>query len=369
VLTLAGSDPVQAITQEERFLPQLSPEKLYAIATAVFRHMGSSEEEAHITADHLVGANLAGHDSHGVGLVPNYVQRWREGLLKPNQTLETVLDFGALLAFDAGRGFGQRMAREAVAHGIARAHELGACVVGLRNSAHIARIGAYAEQASEAGCAFIGFVNVADHEPFQAPYGGREARLGTNPFCAAVPGPDGPALMLDTATTMIAFGKARVAYEKGVPVQDGALLDSEGRLTTDPTAIVARHEGAMTSFGLHKGSGLAVLCEAMGAAMTGGQRADDEQKGGVVNSMLAVLIDTGRLASLGDLPAGFAAVAASVKGSRPAAGFTEVLLPGEPERRSRAERAARGIPLSDNAWQALRQAAAEVGVPAAEIGD
>ena len=71
-------------------------------------------------------------------------------------------------------------------------------------------------------------LNVADHQPYQAPYGGRDARLGTNPFSAAVPGPNGPVLMLDTATTMIAFGKARVAHEKGVPVPDGALVDVDG---------------------------------------------------------------------------------------------------------------------------------------------
>src|SRR4051794_7087911 len=329
--------------------------------------MGCSDAEAQIVIEHLVQANLAGHDSHGIGLVPSYVKQWRAGTLKPSQTLEKVLDFGALLVFDGGRGFGQRMAREAVAQGIERARQLGACVTGLRNSSHIARVGTYAEQCAQAGCAFIAFVNVADHLPYQAPYGGRDARLGTNPFCASVPGPDGPALMLDTATTMIAFGKARVAHEKGVPVPEGALVDLEGHLTTDPEAMVTRHEGALTSFGLHKGSGLAVLCEAMASVLTGGKRADEEQTGGVLNAMLAVVIDTRHLASLGDVRAGLEAVAQNIKASRPAAGFEEVLLPGEPERRLRAERSAHGIPLSDNAWQALRQTAAELGVAEADI--
>jgi uncharacterized oxidoreductase len=348
-------------------LPQFSSKQLYNIGFAVFRRMGSSEEEAHIVADHLVRANLAGHDSHGIGLVPSYVRVWREGLLKPNQTLQTVLDFGALLTFDARRGFGHRMTREAVTQAIGRARELGACVMGLRNSSHLGRVGTYAEQCAEAGCAFVAFVNVADHLPYQAPYGGRDPRLGTNPFCAAVPGTDGPALMLDTATTMIAFGKARVAHEKGVAVPEGALLDPEGRLTTDPAEMVAHHRGALTSFGLHKGSGLAVLCEAMSAVLTGGKRADEDQTGGVLNSMLAIVIDTKRLEGNGDLQAGFAAVAASVKQSRPAAGFEEVLLPGEPERRSRAERGARGIPVSETAWHGIREAAAEVGLPVGEI--
>jgi len=322
--------------------------------------MGAAEEEAGIVADHLVGANLAGHDSHGVGVIPGYVRVFKAGLLIPNQTLRSTLDAGALLMFDANRGFGQRMTREAVAHGIARAKALGACVMGMRNAAHLGRVGTYAEQCAAEDCAFVAFVNVADHLAYQAPYAGRDAKLGTNPFCAAVPGRDGgPALMLDAATTTIAFNKARLAFEKHVPVPEGALLDGEGRPTTDPEAMVERHEGALTSFGLHKGSGLAILCEALGATLTGGKRADEEPSGGVLNSMLAIIIDAAKLP--GDLAGGFDAIAASVKSSRPAAGFTEVLLPGEPERRARAERAD-GIPIPEDGWAKILAAAAEMGV-------
>lgn len=346
-------------------MPLFSPDDLQALARAVFLRMGAAPDEAEIVASHLVGSNLAGHDSHGVGVIPGYVRVFKAGLLIPNQTLKTVLDAGALLQFDGRRGFGQRMTREAVAHGIARAKQLGACVMGVRNTAHLGRVGTYAEQCSDANCAFIAFVNVADHLAYQAPYAGRDAKLGTNPICAAVPGPDGPSLMLDAATTMIAFNKARIAHEKRVPVPEGALLDPEGRLTTDPTAMVERHEGALTSFGLHKGSGLAVMCEALGAVLTGGKRADEEPTGGVLNSMLAVIIDTERMG--GGFQPGFDAVAASVKSARPAAGFTEVLLPGEPERRSRAERSVTGIPISDGGWAAITEAARQMGLGDAEL--
>ena len=138
------------------------------------------------------------------------------GLLVPNQTASTVLDAGALLVIDARRGYGQRMAADAVRRAIVRAKEVGACVLAFRNSSHIGRIGTYAELAASEGCAFTAFVNVADHHDVQATWGAAEPRLGTNPFCAAVPGPDGPAVMLDMATTTIAAGKARVAYNKGV---------------------------------------------------------------------------------------------------------------------------------------------------------
>ena len=133
-------------------------------------------------AEHLVAANLAGHDSHGVGMLPDYVRLLHAGLLVPNQTLETVVDRGAVLVLDAKRGFGQAMAKEAMRRGIAKARELGSVTVALRNSAHIGRIGHWAEQCAEAGMVSVHFVNVADHEPLQAPYGCSDARLGTNPF-------------------------------------------------------------------------------------------------------------------------------------------------------------------------------------------
>ena len=107
-------------------------------------------------------ANLAGHDSHGVGMLPAYVRLLQDGLLVPNQTPHTVLDAGALLVIDARRGFGQRMTADAVRRAIGRARELGACVLALRNASHVGRIGTYGELAARAGCAFTAFVNVAD---------------------------------------------------------------------------------------------------------------------------------------------------------------------------------------------------------------
>ena len=102
-------------------------------------------------------------------------------------------------------------------------------MLALRNASHIGRIGTYAELAADAGCAFTAFVNVADHHDIQATWQAAEPRLGTNPFCAAVPGPDGQPVLLDMATTTIAAGKARVAYNKGVPVADGCLIDADGQ--------------------------------------------------------------------------------------------------------------------------------------------
>jgi uncharacterized oxidoreductase len=348
-------------------MPTFSPKALRGLVRLVVTRMGSDTEETEEVTDHLVRANLAGHDSHGVGMLPAYVRLFKDGLLVPNQTPDTVLDAGALLVIDARRGFGQRMTADAVRRAIGRARELGACVLALRNASHIGRIGTYAEHAAGAGCAFIAFVNVADGRDIQAPWACAEPRLGTNPFCAAVPGPDGPSLMLDMATTTIAAGKARVAYNKGVPVPDDCLIDAAGRPTNDPTGLMRDRIGAMLSFGRHKGSGLAVMCEIMAGAIGGGQRVDEPVRGGTLNSMLATVIDLSRLGDAAAIAEHVEATKAHIRTSRVAPGFDEVLLPGEPERRAAQERAATGIPVDATTWQEIREAAARLGITAAEI--
>jgi hydroxycarboxylate dehydrogenase B len=346
-------------------MPTLSAHALKAVTHLIARRMGSEEAEAAEVADHLVRANLAGHDSHGVGMLPAYVRLLHEGLLVPNQTADTVLDAGALLVIDARRGYGQRMAADAVRRAIARAREVGACVLAFRNAAHIGRIGTYAELAAASGCAFTAFVNVADHHDVQATWQAAEPRLGTNPFCAAVPGPDGPAVMLDMATTTIAAGKARVAYNKGMPVPDGCLIDAAGNPTNDPTGFIRDHTGALRSFGTHKGSGLAVMCEIMASAVAGGQGAFHAAKGGILNSMLATVIDLSKLGDPAAIASDVQAVKAHVKSARPAPGFEEVLVPGEPERRYAAQRMQQGIEVDDTTWHDIRAAAETLGITAA----
>ena len=162
-------------------MPNLQAAQLTDLVLIAARAMGCGEDEARDVAEHLVAANLSGHDSHGVGMLPDYVRLLHEGLLVPNQRLELVADQGGVLVFDARRGFGQAMAKEAMRQGIERAREQGSVAVALRNSAHIGRIGHWAEQCAAAGMVSVHFVNVADHVPLQAPFGCSDARLGTNP--------------------------------------------------------------------------------------------------------------------------------------------------------------------------------------------
>src|SRR4051794_824248 len=351
-------------------MPTIAAPRLRELALTIVRAMGSREEEARDVADHLAGANLSGHDSHGIGMLPDYVRMLHAGLLVPNQELRPVSDAGAVLVLDAGRGFGQRMAKEAMRQGAERAKRQGSVVVALRNASHIGRVGTYGEQCAALGLASVHFVNVGDHDPHQAPFGCGDARLGTDPFCAALPdGQGGASVLLDMATSAIAFGKARVARNKGLPVPPDSVIDGQGRPTTDPLPLVDRHEGALRAFGGHKGSGLAIMCELLGAALTGGQTIQPEhvRKGGILNSMCSILMDPKAFGDPAAIELEVAAVNGWIKASPPAQGFEEVLLPGEPERRARLLREREGIPIDDKSLSDILTAAESLGLARADL--
>src|SRR6266850_7682655 len=176
-------------------------DKLRRLTSTIVKSGGSSAPEADLVADHLVRANLMGHDSHGVGMIPTYVRHLKAGLVVPNTRAKVVKDDGALLMFDGGRGYGRCVAGEAMSAGIARARQTGVVALTLANAHHIGRIGAYGELAAGAGLVSLHFVNVTDHRAIVAPFRGTDARLVTNPVCISIPGTDRhPALLLDMAT-------------------------------------------------------------------------------------------------------------------------------------------------------------------------
>ena len=220
---------------------------LHSFIQAVFRQMGSEEQEAKLVADHLIAANLAGHDSHGIGMIPSYVRSWSQGHLQINHHAKTVKEAGAAVTLDGDRAFGQVAAHEAMALGIEKAHQHGIAAVALHNSHHIGRIGYWAEQCAAAGFVSIHFVSVVGI-PMVAPFHGRDSRFGTNPFCVVFPRKDNFPLLLDYATSAIAFGKTRVAWHKGVPVPPGCLIDVNGVPTTNPAVMQESPLGSLLTF-------------------------------------------------------------------------------------------------------------------------
>jgi uncharacterized oxidoreductase len=329
----------------------------------VVQGFGSAPDEVAAVSENLIDANLTGHDSHGIGMLPRYVEAYLEGGLKPNAHVRTVLDNGALLRLDGEAGFGQVIGREAMALGIERARRHGCAIVALGNSHHLGRIGAWAEQAVDAGLVSLHFVNVIAR-PIVAPYGGAKAGFGTNPFTAGVPLAGRPPLILDFATSMIAQGKTRVAYNKGVPVPDGCLIDDQGRPSTDPRWSVVAPWGAILTFGAHKGYGLAVLSELLGGALAAGVvgHNDDGSRKRVLNGMLSVLIDPAALGGIEAFEREALAFVDSLLGAPAREGFERVLIAGDPERAHRAERSARGVPVDATTWQQILRAAAGLGV-------
>ncbi|MGH7341022.1 MAG: Ldh family oxidoreductase, partial [Candidatus Rokuibacteriota bacterium] len=211
---------------------------LRRLTSAIVKAGGSAAPEADLVAEHLVRANLMGHDSHGVGMIPTYIRHLKAGLVVPNTRAKVVKDDGPMLMFDGGRGYGRPVAGEAMDAAIARCRDTGVVAMTLANAHHIGRVGAYGELASAAGLVSLHFVNVTDHRAIVAPFRGTDARFVTNPVCIAVPGTERHApLLLDMATSAVAAGKIRVAKNAGKPAPEGALIDAKGQPTRDPNVM------------------------------------------------------------------------------------------------------------------------------------
>ena len=342
-----------------------SAARLRAIATDIIRAGGSNPDEARLVAAHLVDANLAGHDSHGIGMIPTYVRHLRAGLVVPNTRVKTVKDEGPTLMFDGQRGYGRPVAGEAMAAAIARCRETGVVVATLSNAHHIGRVGAYGELASAAGLVSLHFVNVADHRAVVAPFRGTDARFVTNPVCIALPGTARrPPILLDMATSAIAMGKVRVAKNEGKSVDAGVLIDEAGRPTRDPTVMYREPHGALLPFGGHKGYALAVVTELLAGALSGGPtiQPGNPRMGGTINNMLTVVIDPVRLAGVDWLHREIDGFVEYVKASPPADAAAPVLIPGDPERLAREQRERDGIDVDDTTWSEVIAAGAQLGL-------
>jgi uncharacterized oxidoreductase len=346
----------------------LRADPLAAAVRAIVTAAGSDDGEAAQVAANLVEANLRGHDSHGVGMVPRYVDAVLEGGLSVNAHVAVRQDSGALLTLDGRQGYGQVIGQEAMELGAARAKAHGVCVVGLAHSHHLGRIGQWAEQCIEHGLVSIHFVNVLSR-PIVAPFGGRDARLGTNPFCVGIPRPGGAPIVLDFATSKIAQGKTRVAYNQGVAIEPGTLIDDHGEPTTNPRYTVVEPIGALLPFGEHKGAGLALICELLGGALAGGAtgRAVSDGRRRVLNSMFSILVDPGKLGTAANLAAEMEGFVAYATASPPQPGQGRVKTPGEPERAMKARRLVEGIPVDSVTWAEIVAAGAKVGVAAARV--
>ena len=197
-------------------------------------------------AQSLVDANLAGHDSHGIIRVPQYLKAVADGHLHPGQPLTVIHETPAVLVCDGQWGLGQVQAHKLLQRLAERARTVGLAAGTLEQTGHIGRLGEYGEVATAQGFAFLGTVNNHGYGRAVAPPGGTQGRIATNPLCMAVPTASGEPVVLDIGTSVCAEGKVRVQFNKGQPVPEGWLLDSQGRPTTDPGVLYhdPRHHSA-----------------------------------------------------------------------------------------------------------------------------
>ncbi len=346
----------------------LSALALQAQAARIFVAAGSLPQEAETVAANLVMANLSGHDSHGVGMLPRYIDAVLEGGLKPNTGVKVNLDIGTMLTLDGQRGYGQIVGEQAMHLGMARAKQHGSCIMTLSNAHHLGRIGHFAEMAVAEGLVALHFVNVLSR-PVVAPWGGADGRFGTNPCCIGIPLQGREPFVLDFATSRVAQGKMRVAHNKGQQVPPGTLIDERGHPTTDPGVVVVPQSnglfGALMTFGEHKGYGMAVVSELLGGALTASgtwHRPTDPAVRAVINGMLTILIDPAKLGTQSTFNTEALAFVDWLKSGPAAPGVDTVMLAGEPERIARKERTADGVSVDGQTWGEIVAAGAKVGV-------
>src|SRR5215210_5241841 len=294
----------------------LQVEKLIDFVADVFTHADSSPEEARRIATYLTTANLTGHDSHGVIRVPVYM-RWKKmGSIVPDQSVELLVDTPSLAVVDGRFGYGQTVTPQAVRIGIDKCKASGLAAVALRNAGHIGRVGDWAEMAA-------------------------------------------------------AEGKVLVASRGGKKLPKGALIDFDGALSEDPAVLYGPYHaegprdhtqgtGAIRAFGEHKGSGLAFICELLGGALTGtGATAPNRR---FANGMFAIYVDPKVVDTSNFFDGEISRYIEFIRATKPVAGVDAVLIPGDPERKMRADRSKNGVPLPDDTWAAIVNTAREVGV-------
>jgi len=351
-------------------VPIVHSSTLLDFASRLFVAAGVPEDEAATVAKNLVGANLRGHESHGVLRLPQYVDFLRKGDYKVGIDLKVENDAPGVVVVDGGWGFGQVQAHRLLDLIIPRARSLGLSAGTGRNFGHIGRLGEYAERAAAEGLILIATVNNNGAGQRVAPPGGIEPRLGTNPLCAAVP-TDSEPVVLDFGTSVAAEGKVRVHYFNGKkPVPEGWLQDSQGRPTTDPSVLYEPPLGSILPMGgtqSYKGFGLGLVLDMLSGGLTGGRSSHPNAGGAKGNNVVFIALDPARFAGLDALVAESSGLSKYVRATPRAGGVAAVLLPGDPERLILEFRSIEGIPLEESQWTKLVELATTLGVPVPEL--
>ena len=350
-------------------MPNFTRERLQKITADIFEAGGVPSDEAPIIAELLVASNLAGHDSHGVIRIPQYMGLIASGLIQPGAPMEIERASPSHALINGNWGFGHVIAQKAMSLAIEKAKSSTISAISVYNCNHIGRIGSYPMMAAEAGMVGITMVNAGGTALYVAPFGGRDGRLATNPIAIATPTRDGQPMLLDITSSVVAQGKIRVAVNRGESVPLGWLMNSEGEPTSNPQDLMASPPGALLPLGGivgHKGYALGLMIDILGGALSGAGCSGSGNTR-LQNGVLMIVLDIANFTPLDDFYDHVDRLVAHVKASPTAPGFEEILTPGEIEARQTERRLREGIPIDDETWRQIQETAVEVGIPELEL--
>lgn len=340
-------------------MPTFTAEELRRVAQSILQAVGTPADSADLVSRSLVESNLVGHDSHGVMRLISYIEFTQRGQVKPAARPVVARRQRGTAQIDGAWGWGHLAARLAAATVIELAAEYGVAAATIDHCNHVGRLGEYVEAVARAGLIGLALCNV---DPAVAPFGGFGRVMGTNPLSWAAPRGAGNApLFSDFATSGVAEGKLRMARAKGERVQAGLIVDSRGHPTQEPSDFY--EGGALLPFGGHKGYGLSVMIELLGGVLSG-MAASVQPEYRAANGTLFVALDISAFMPVEQFTRQVELFCARIKATPAAAGFSEVLLPGEPEQRTRAQRVAQGISLPEQTWREIQTLAQGLNVAA-----
>ena len=352
-------------------------EPLKEFTKEVFIRAGMPPEGAEAEAGALIWANLRAVDSHGVLRIPWYLDNIEKGVMNPTPDIKVIKETPATIFIEADRALGPVVTIKVVDMVVAKAKKVGVGWALIRNLTHQGALGYYSQMMAEKGMAGIAFVC---NPPNMAPFGARVAGVHNSPIAISVPAKRHRPLNLDMATSVVAGGKLWLAVDKNISIPEGWALDKEGKPTTDPKNV-----GALLPFGGPKGSGLSMMFECLSSVMAGnpqlepalfgresGKPAEDGQKQAVgerlayvpkhIQNSVVVAIDISTFTDLESYKEHIDSLIDGIKALPKAEGFSEILVPGEPEERTFIERSKNGIPLPQGTVRNLVAVAKKLGV-------
>ncbi|MEE2910734.1 MAG: Ldh family oxidoreductase [Candidatus Poribacteria bacterium] len=345
-------------------MPTFTFDQLRSVTRQVFTALGANTDEAEILGDFLPRANLVGHDSHGVIRIPQYIHHIKKDEIQLGRKVELLKETTTTAVINGNWGFGQVVTKQATDLAITKAIHNGLGCITVQQNNHVGRLSDYAHLIAERGCIGILMVNGHGSGTRVAPFGGIDGRFSTNPLCISIPQKNDGPIVADITTSVVAEGKVRVKRNRGEQLPPGWIIDANGHPSQDPKDFYEEPYGALLPLGgivAHKGFALSMMVDILAGALSGaGCSGNTAPRFG--NSVFILAIQVSNFVPESFFHQQIRDLIEWVKSSRCAPGFDEILVPGEPEQRIKAEREKNGIPIDSETWSQIFSAGQKLGL-------